>query len=88
MTSVPPERTFSTAGLTITKLRANLDAGSVDQIVFLNKNCKSTLNNHVKSVVGEVKDEVKVEPQAESEISGLVSVTEQVQGHTVKSEIE
>ena len=87
-TSVPSERTFSTAGLTVTKLRANLDAGSVDQIVFLNKNSKSTLYSHVKSVVGEVKGEVKVEPQAESEISGTVSVTEQIQGHTVKSEIE
>ena len=87
-TAVPSERTFFTAGLTVTKLRANLDAGSVDQIVFLNKNSKSTLYSHVKSVVGEVKGEVKVEPQAESEISSTVSVTEQIQGHTVKSEIE
>ena len=32
-TSIPSERTFSTAGLTVTKL----DAGKVDQIVFLTR---------------------------------------------------
>ena len=41
-TSVPSERAFSTAGLTITKQRASLNPCTADQIIFLNKNLKST----------------------------------------------
>ena len=40
-TSVPSERAFSTAGLTITKHRASLHSSTADQIIFLNKNLKS-----------------------------------------------
>ena len=39
-TSIPSERTFSVAGLTVSNLEANLDPDSVDQIIFLNKNLK------------------------------------------------
>ena len=39
-TSVPAERAFSTAGLTITKHRASLNSETADQIIFLNKNLK------------------------------------------------
>ena len=39
-TEVPSERAFSTAGATITKLRASLDPGTVDAIIFLHKNFK------------------------------------------------
>lgn len=37
-TSVPSERAFSTAGLTITKQRARLSPENADKIIFLNKN--------------------------------------------------
>ena len=40
-TSIPSERCFSTAGLTITKLRSNLEPDTVDLIIFLNRNIKS-----------------------------------------------
>ncbi len=36
-TSVPSERVFSIAGLTITKNRSQLDPDAVDQIIFMNK---------------------------------------------------
>ncbi|XP_062618085.1 E3 SUMO-protein ligase ZBED1-like [Saccostrea cucullata] len=39
-TSVSSERVFSTAGGTVTKLRASLDSDSVDKLVFLNKQLK------------------------------------------------
>jgi hypothetical protein len=39
-TSVPSERTFSTAGLTINKRRSSLDAKTADMLIFLNKNYK------------------------------------------------
>ena len=39
-TEVASERIFSIAGLTITKLRSQLDPGTVDAVIFLNKNYK------------------------------------------------
>ena len=39
-TSVPSERVFSIAGLTVTKTRSNIEAESLDQIIFMNKALK------------------------------------------------
>ena len=44
-TSIPSERTFSTAGQTVTKLRSALEPDTVDKIILLNRNSKSTLSN-------------------------------------------
>ena len=46
-TSVPSERVFSVAGMTLTKLRSNLDPDTLDEIIFLNKNLKHDLKNNV-----------------------------------------
>ena len=42
-TSVPSERAFSAAGLTLTKQRATLDSKTADAIIFLNKNLRGPL---------------------------------------------
>ena len=49
-TSVPSERTFSVAGMTLTNghwddtdLRSNLDPDTLDEIIFINKNMKEQL---------------------------------------------
>ena len=39
-TSVPSERVFSIAGLTVTKTRSQPEAETLDQIIFLNKALK------------------------------------------------
>ena len=41
-TSVPSERTFSIAGMTMTKLRSSLDPDTLDEIIFINKNMKES----------------------------------------------
>ena len=48
-TSIPSERTFSAAGLLVNKLRASLDTETVDQIVFLNKNCKKNVKEKLRA---------------------------------------
>ena len=37
--SIPAERIFSNAGLTVNKLQSCLNADTVDALIFLNKNC-------------------------------------------------
>ena len=44
-TSVPSERAFSTAGLTITKLRGSLSPETGDKIILLTKTVKCALHN-------------------------------------------
>ena len=39
-TSVPSERAFLVAVMTLAKLRSNLDPDTLDEIIFLNKNLK------------------------------------------------
>ena len=48
-TSIPSERTFSAAGLLVNKLRASLDTETVDQIVFLNKNCRKNVKEKLRA---------------------------------------
>ena len=48
-TSIPTERTFSVAGLTVSNLRTTLDPDTVDQIIFVNKNLKSEIRKEVES---------------------------------------
>ena len=45
-TSVPGERAFSMAGMTLTKLRSNLDPDTLDEIISLNKNLKHDLKKN------------------------------------------
>ena len=49
-TSVPSERTFSVAGQTVSKLRASLDSGTVDQIIFVNKNLKVSIKEELQQI--------------------------------------
>ena len=75
-TSVPYERAFSTAGLTITKQRANLGSSSVDAILFLNKNLRKTSVLQAENVDCQssmtqtvtVKSELKEEPKESSSV--------------------
>ena len=59
-TSVPSERVFSIAGLTVTKTRAKLKANVVDEIVFLNK----ALNNSDSETVSKQEPAVKIKKES------------------------
>jgi len=39
-TSTPSERCFSTAGLTVTEKRANLDPDTIEKLIFIKENIK------------------------------------------------
>lgn len=64
-TSVPSERVFSTAGGTVTKLRAALDSKSVDKLIFVNKRLKFLANQKTESANTSVAQvAIKAEPKS------------------------
>ena len=64
-TSVPSERVFSTAGGTVTKLRATLDSESIDKLIFVNKRLKFLANQKTGSAKTSVaKVAIKAEPKS------------------------
>lgn len=65
-TSVPSERVFSTAGLTVTKRRANLSADAIDEIIFLNKALNSSSSESVTK--GQIDIQVKKEPEPDDDV--------------------
>lgn len=64
-TSVPSERVFSIAGLTITKTRARLSPDVLDETIFLNK----CLNDDSEDIPTEVKPKIKEEPDVQPSTS-------------------
>ena len=64
-TSVPSERVFSIAGLTITKTRSQLDPEAVDQIIFMNKALQRKYQEEKKAVQDGQELQIKQEPKDE-----------------------
>ena len=70
-TSVPAERAFSAAGLTITKTRAKLAANVVEELIFLNK----AISNSLPCLQVEEQQEVKI--KEELSVSNIASCEEE-----------
>ena len=67
-TSVPSERAFSQAGLTVTKTRAKLSPDVVDEFIFLNKSLKNDPDLSVpafKKIKVEQGMDIRTEPELE-----------------------
>ena len=77
-TSIPSERTFSVAGLTVSNLRTALDPDSVDQIIFVNKNLKSEIRKQVESF----------RSLAQNETAGALAAAGENLGGNLDSEME
>lgn len=60
-TSVPSERVFSIAGLTVTKTRSTLEPESLDQIIFMNKALKRKYEDEEKGISPEERIKIKEE---------------------------
>ena len=63
--SVPSERVFSIAGLTITKTRSQLDPDAADQIIFMNKALQRKYQEEKKAVQDGQELQIKQEPKDE-----------------------
>ena len=76
-TSVPSERVFSAAGLTITKQRSSLDPSVAHAIIFMNKYNKSRLHiSKTSSPVPEPSVAIKLE-SSDQDIQVEIPSTEQ-----------
>ena len=72
-TSVPSERVFSIAGLTVSRLRANLDKDTVNEILFLNKHYRPTITKLLQEFSPEKSEELETEKS-----ENVLSVTDPV----------
>ena len=80
-TSVPSERAFSVARMTLTKLRSNLDPDTLDEIIFLNKNLKHDLKKNAWQNL----EPLPAFPKPDPPVSDTYATTQQERA-TVKTE--
>ena len=93
-TSVPSEWVFSIAGLTVSKLRANLEKDTVNEILFLNKHYRPTLSKLLQefppdqnSGLFETQDSLSVN-SAEPEPTGNEDVNFEIKHEVDSQELE